>query len=92
MVTIARLNQRGLDCGYQTILGEKLVREADDVGGNTIQGLFTSDLQGQIEQEVAWKIIFYYFFSMYVRVYVYVYISLFILRHYRACAPPHAAW
>ena len=44
MVTMVRLNWRGLDCGNQTILGESLVKEADGGGGNTIQGLFSSDL------------------------------------------------
>ena len=38
------LNWGGLDCGNQTILGERLVKEADGGGGNTIQGLFSSDL------------------------------------------------
>ena len=38
------LNWKGLDCGNWTILGERHVREADDGGGNTIQGLFSSDL------------------------------------------------
>ena len=41
---MVRSNWRGLDCGNWTILGEKLVREADGGGGNTIQGLFSSDL------------------------------------------------
>ena len=41
---MVRLNWRGLDCGNKTILGERLVREADGGGGNTIQGLFSSDL------------------------------------------------
>ena len=41
-VAMVSLNWRGLDCGNQTILGEKLVR--DGGGGNTIQGLFSSYL------------------------------------------------
>ena len=43
-VAMVKSNWRGLDCGNWTILGEKLVREADGGGGNTIQGLFSSDL------------------------------------------------
>ena len=43
-VAMVRLNWRGLDCGSWTILGERVVREADGGGGNTIQGLFFSDL------------------------------------------------
>ena len=42
---MVRSNWRGLDCGNWTILGEKLLREADGGGGNTIQGLFSSDLR-----------------------------------------------
>ena len=41
---MVRLNWRGLDCGNLTVLGERLVREADGEGGSTIQGLFSSDL------------------------------------------------
>ena len=41
---MVRLNWGGLGCGNYTILGESLVREADSGGGNTIQGLFSSDL------------------------------------------------
>ena len=43
-VAMVKSNWRGLDCGNWTILGEKLVREADGGVGNTIQGLFSSDL------------------------------------------------
>ena len=42
---MVRPNWIGLDCGNYTILGERLVREADGGGGNTIQGLFSSDLR-----------------------------------------------
>ena len=41
---MVRLNWRGLDCANETILGKCLVREAGSGGGNTIQGLFSSDL------------------------------------------------
>ena len=44
-VAMVSSNWRGLDCGKLTILGERLVREADGGGGNTIQGLFSSDLR-----------------------------------------------
>ena len=44
MVAMIRLIWRGLDCGNWTILGEKLVRETDIGGGNTIYGLFPSRL------------------------------------------------
>ena len=37
-------NCRGLDCGNLTILGVRLMREANGRGGNTIEGLFSSDL------------------------------------------------
>ena len=43
-VAMVRLNSKGLHCGNQTILGKRLVREADGEGDNTIQGLFSSDL------------------------------------------------
>ena len=43
-VAMVRSNWRGLDCGSYTILGESLVREADGGGGNTIQGLLSSNL------------------------------------------------
>ena len=42
---MVRPNWRRLDCGNWTILGERLAREADGGGGNTIQGLFSSDLR-----------------------------------------------
>ena len=38
-VTMVRLNWRGLDCGNEKTLEERLVRESD---GNIIQGLFSS--------------------------------------------------
>ena len=43
---MARLSWRVLDCGNYSIsiLGERFVTEADGGGGNTIQGLFLSDL------------------------------------------------
>ena len=41
---MVRLNWRGLDCDNYTILGKRLVKEADCGSGNTIQGLFPSDL------------------------------------------------
>ena len=44
-VAMVRSNWRGPDCGNSTILEERLVREADGGGGNTIQGLFSSDLR-----------------------------------------------
>ena len=44
-VAMVRSNWRGLDCGNKTILAERFVREADGGGGNTIQGLFSSDLR-----------------------------------------------
>ena len=43
-VAMVRLNWRGLNCGNQIILGEKLVREADCGGGDIIQCLFSSDV------------------------------------------------
>ena len=42
---MVRSNWRGLDCDNETILGESFVREADGGGGNTIQGLFSSELR-----------------------------------------------
>ena len=42
---MVRSNWRGLDGGNWTILGERLVIEADGGGGNTTQGLFSSDLR-----------------------------------------------
>ena len=39
-----RVNWRDLDCGNWTTLKERFVREADGGSGNTIQGLFFSDL------------------------------------------------
>ena len=44
-VAMVRSNWRGLDCSNLTILGERLVREADGGSGNTIQGLLSSDLR-----------------------------------------------
>ena len=41
-VTMVRLNWRGLDRGNETILGERF--DGDGRGGNTIQGLFSSEL------------------------------------------------
>ena len=41
---MVRLNCRGLDCDNQTILEERLMREADDVGSNTIQRWFSPHL------------------------------------------------
>ena len=53
---MVRLNQRGLDCGNQTILGEKLVREPDGGGDNTIQGLLCFDLDfGYVDVKNRWN-------------------------------------
>ena len=55
---MVRLNWRGLDCGNLTILGERHVREADGGGGNTIHGLFCSDLHllcGYVDVRDRWN-------------------------------------
>ena len=41
-IAMVRLNWRGLDYGSKTILGERLLRETDGGGDNTIQGLLSS--------------------------------------------------
>ena len=43
-IAMVGLTWRGLHCGNKTILGERLVREANGGGGNTIQGLFSSGI------------------------------------------------
>ena len=63
------LNWRCLDCGNLAIIGERPVREID--GGNTMQGLFSSDLRflwGYVDAED----------SIYVCMYVFMYVCMYI--------------
>ena len=57
-LAMVRVNWAGLDCGNYTILGNRLMREANVGGGNTIQSLFSSDLHflwGNVEVEDRWN-------------------------------------
>ena len=83
-LAMVRVNWGGLDCGNYTILGSRLMREANVGGGNTIQGLFSSDLHflwGNVEVEDRWnkKLVgrLYFIISFwYIYIYIYIYISL----------------